>query len=202
MVDSCDKGSMQRRTKGSGSRQDYTDQSTKNPESKGSPESNFWPCTGQPQKIHYLPENIVQKLTELLQAWCHHHFPGEPIPAFNSPLGEEPLPKIRHKLPADTASGHSIGSCHQTGEISAWSSFSPYKEHVTSWTHIQLAIDQDHQILFHSAALQSLIPQSICTSKVVLSQVDTSPFPPKMDHISYNHMMLPNIMEWNGEAHK
>ena len=35
--------------------------------------------------------------------------------------------------------------------------------------HVQLVIDQDPQVPFHGTALQPLIPQSVCTSRVAPS---------------------------------
>lgn len=69
---------------------------TKYSESEGSPESALHRTS---QKTHHVPDSIVKNLTELLQAWCHHHFPGQYVPAFNSPLCEEPFPGIQPKLP-------------------------------------------------------------------------------------------------------
>ncbi|KAF4789523.1 hypothetical protein TURU_149949 [Turdus rufiventris] len=37
--------------------------------------------------------------------------------------------------------------------------------------HVQLVIDQDSQVPFHGTALQPLIPQSVCISRVVSFQV-------------------------------
>ncbi|TRZ08540.1 hypothetical protein HGM15179_018565 [Zosterops borbonicus] len=71
---------------------------------------------------------------------------------------------------------------HQREEISACPSGSPREEVVDCdklallaaralLTHIQLSINQDPQVPFCIAALQLLIPQSVCTSRVALSQV-------------------------------
>lgn len=43
-------------------------------------------------------------------------------------------------------------------------------------TQIQLTIKQDVQVPFHRTALQPLIPQSIYTARVVLSQVQKLSF--------------------------
>lgn len=42
----------------------------------------------------------------------------------------------------------------------------------TLLAHVQLAIDQNPQILLRRAALQHLVPQSICTARVAVSQVE------------------------------
>lgn len=52
---------------------------------------------GTPQEAHHVPENIVQILLELCQAWCSDHFPQKPIPVLNHSLGDEPSPDIQPK---------------------------------------------------------------------------------------------------------
>ena len=38
------------------------------------------------QKSNPMPERTVQTLLELQQAWCHDHYPGEPVPVLSHPL--------------------------------------------------------------------------------------------------------------------
>jgi len=35
-----------------------------------------------------MTKSIVQTLLALWQAWCRHHFPGEPVPATDHPFSE------------------------------------------------------------------------------------------------------------------
>jgi len=46
----------------------------------------------------------------------------------------------------------------------------------TQLTHIQLVVDQDPQISFSWAALQHLIPQSVCIAGITPSQVQNLVF--------------------------
>lgn len=51
-------------------------------------ESISWLFTRQPQESYQMPESAVQKLLVLCHAWCCDHFPREPVPVTNHPLGE------------------------------------------------------------------------------------------------------------------
>uniref|UniRef100_A0A8U7NS90 Neuronal calcium sensor 1 n=1 Tax=Corvus moneduloides TaxID=1196302 RepID=A0A8U7NS90_CORMO len=44
--------------------------------------SSSWPCTSQESHV---PASVVQISLDPWQAWCHHHFPGEPFPVPSYP---------------------------------------------------------------------------------------------------------------------
>ena len=50
----------------------------------------------------------------------------------------------------------------------------PFNGQLTLLTRILLAINPDLQISFHGAALQALVPQYLCITRITLSQVQNS----------------------------
>lgn len=52
------------------------------------------PCTEQPQEPHHVPASIVPTILQLRQTWTCDHFPGEPIPTPQKPLGKGSFPDI------------------------------------------------------------------------------------------------------------
>lgn len=46
-----------------------------------------------------MAKSIVQKVTELCQAWCSDFFPGKPAPVAEHPLSEEPFPNVPSEPP-------------------------------------------------------------------------------------------------------
>lgn len=53
-----------------------------------------------PQQSRPVPENVVQTLPELCQAWGCSHCPGEPVSVSIHPPGEKPFPNNQPKPPA------------------------------------------------------------------------------------------------------
>ncbi|GAB0194069.1 myocardial zonula adherens protein [Grus japonensis] len=76
-----------------------------------------------------MTESVIQTLLELSQARCCDHFPGEPVPVPNHPLGEEPFPDIQPKPPLSQLHAIPLGSItgHQREEMNACP-FAPPRE--------------------------------------------------------------------------
>lgn len=69
---------------------------------------------------------LDQMLLGTRQAWCFHHFPGEPVPVTDHPLHEEPFPEVQSKLSLMQLYSISSSSiAHPQTEISAFSATLP-----------------------------------------------------------------------------
>ncbi|KAK4831485.1 hypothetical protein QYF61_017986 [Mycteria americana] len=59
--------------------------------------------------LHHVPKHLIQTSFKYLQGWRLHHFPGQPVPMLDNPLGEEKFPNIQSKPPL--AQLEAISSC-------------------------------------------------------------------------------------------
>ena len=93
-----------------------------------------------------MTKSIVQMLLELGQAWCHVHFPGDPVPVTGHPLSEEHFPNVQSELPLTEL--HSISSCLITGHQRAEINISP------STAHLEEIVDC-HEVTSQPSLLQA-----------------------------------------------
>ncbi|KAK4814532.1 hypothetical protein QYF61_022021 [Mycteria americana] len=49
--------------------------------------------------LHHVPKLLIQMSFKYLQGWRLNHFPGQPVPMLDNPLGEEKFPNIQAKPP-------------------------------------------------------------------------------------------------------
>ncbi|KAK4830892.1 hypothetical protein QYF61_013821 [Mycteria americana] len=59
--------------------------------------------------LHHVPKQLIQTSFKYLQGWRLNHFPGQPVPMPDNPLGEEKFPNIQSKPPL--AQLEAISSC-------------------------------------------------------------------------------------------
>ncbi|KAK4815422.1 hypothetical protein QYF61_001410 [Mycteria americana] len=59
--------------------------------------------------LHHVPKHLIQTSFKYLQGWRLNHFPGQPLPMLDNPLGEEKFPNIQSKPPL--AQLEAISSC-------------------------------------------------------------------------------------------
>ncbi|KAK4818041.1 hypothetical protein QYF61_004568 [Mycteria americana] len=59
--------------------------------------------------LHHVPKHLIQTSFKYLQGWRLNHFPGQPVPMLDNPLGEEKFPNIPSKPPL--AQLEAISSC-------------------------------------------------------------------------------------------
>ncbi|KAK4831242.1 hypothetical protein QYF61_016474 [Mycteria americana] len=61
------------------------------------------------QPLHHVSKHLIQTSFKYLQGWQLNHFPGQPVPMLDNPLGEEKFPNIQSKPPL--AQLEAISSC-------------------------------------------------------------------------------------------
>ncbi|KAK4810476.1 hypothetical protein QYF61_004256 [Mycteria americana] len=49
--------------------------------------------------LHHVSKHLIQTSFKYLQGWRLNHFPGQPVPMLDNPLGEEKFPNIQSKPP-------------------------------------------------------------------------------------------------------
>ncbi|KAK4813411.1 hypothetical protein QYF61_004748, partial [Mycteria americana] len=49
--------------------------------------------------LHHVHKHLIQTSFKYLQGWRLNHFPGQPVPMLDNPLGEEKFPNIQSKPP-------------------------------------------------------------------------------------------------------
>ncbi|KAK4826281.1 hypothetical protein QYF61_006728, partial [Mycteria americana] len=59
--------------------------------------------------LHHVSKHLIQTSFKYLQGWRLNHFPGQPVPMLDNPLGEEKFPNIQSKPPL--AQLEAISSC-------------------------------------------------------------------------------------------
>ncbi|KAK4824504.1 hypothetical protein QYF61_015902 [Mycteria americana] len=59
--------------------------------------------------LHHVSKHLIQTSFKYLQGWRLNHFPGQPVPVLDNPLGEEKFPNIQSKPPL--AQLEDISSC-------------------------------------------------------------------------------------------
>ncbi|KAK4824093.1 LOW QUALITY PROTEIN: hypothetical protein QYF61_010604, partial [Mycteria americana] len=59
--------------------------------------------------LHHVPKHLIQTSFKYLQGWRLNHFPGQPVPMLDNPLGEVKFPNIQSKPPL--AQLEAISSC-------------------------------------------------------------------------------------------
>ncbi|KAK4826690.1 hypothetical protein QYF61_010699 [Mycteria americana] len=59
--------------------------------------------------LHHVSKYLIQTSFKYLQGWRLNHFPGQPVPMLDNPLGEEKFPNIQSKPPL--AQLEAISSC-------------------------------------------------------------------------------------------
>ncbi|KAK4831600.1 hypothetical protein QYF61_018360 [Mycteria americana] len=59
--------------------------------------------------LHHVSKHLIQTSFKYFQGWRLNHFPGQPVPMLDNPLGEEKFPNIQSKPPL--AQLEAISSC-------------------------------------------------------------------------------------------
>ncbi|KAK4817239.1 hypothetical protein QYF61_005261 [Mycteria americana] len=59
--------------------------------------------------LYHVPKHLIQSSFKYLQGWQLNHFPGQPVPVLDNPLGEVKFPNIQSKPPL--AQLEAISSC-------------------------------------------------------------------------------------------
>ncbi|KAK4807435.1 hypothetical protein QYF61_001986 [Mycteria americana] len=99
--------------------------------------------------LHHVSKYLIQTPFKYLQGWGLNHFPGQPVPMLDNPLGEEKFPNIQSKPPL--AQLEAISSLVESEEVSPQPPF------------LQAEQAQGPQPLPISLVLQTL-PQLRCPS--------------------------------------